>query len=575
MLNTHLKVKALSLILVIIFVCEMFVMSSLYFLKIESVVLEMILDGLLLSIIAAPFLHYFLIKKIMTRNLNLIFDLKRQKETLDLSALVSETDLKGVITYSNELFCKLSGYTEDELMGKTHRLVNSGVHDHFFWKIYWQTLERGDIWRGDVCNKKKDGSLYWVNAVVSPIKNQKGSTTGYSSIRVDITDKKKSEEKEKKALAVKSEFLANMSHEIRTPMNGILGMVSLLEESSLTEDQKKMLKTISSCGDGLMTILNDILDLSKIESGKLELEVYSFSLKECIVEVFDLTSRKAYQKKIKMTYEIVKNIPDLFLGDATRIKQILMNYLSNSLKFTNEGGDIFLKVDEMSNEGDTYQLKFSVKDSGIGISKKNQRKLFKAFVQADTSTTREFGGTGLGLAIISNLVEVMNGTFDLESEEGKGSVFSVTLPLIKSYENLKKESPPDEELGSLGRLRHKILLVEDNPINQKIVKMMLTNLGFSCDLASNGLEALEALEELEAHKYTLIFMDMQMPEMDGLAATRAIIEKYKKESSPIVAMTANAFSEDKKACFDAGMDDFIGKPIRKKDLIRVLLKYGK
>lgn len=406
-------------------------------------------------------------------------------------------------------------------------------------------------------------------------RDEKGNPIRFTGTHLDITPQKKQEEALKKAERAKSDFLANMSHEIRTPMNGLLGMIQLLSETKLTPEQSDLVETSRSSGKALMSILNDILDISKIESGKLDLEIKNFNIDKCIQDAISLSSYKAYEKGIDLKFNNQSN-EKWFKGDEIRIKQIIVNYLSNAIKFTSVGGVTIALSTEKINE--SFLINVSVQDSGIGIPEISQKKLFEPFSQADTSTTRVFGGTGLGLSICSKLADAMGGRVWFESEVDKGSTFYFELELELGTEEISKP----EISKTTGEIRddislihpHKILVVEDNQINQKLAKMMLKKLGYTCDIANNGIEAIESLSNSNEKGYTLVFMDMQMPKMDGLTATTEILETLGSVAPPIVAMTANAYDEDREKCREVGMLDFVPKPIVIEDLQRVLIKFS-
>ncbi len=369
----------------------------------------------------------------------------------------------------------------------------------------------------------------------------------------------------------KDEFLANMSHEIRTPMNGILGTLQLLEETDLKESQLKYVKVAHSSADALLTILNDILDFSKIEARKMVIEHIPFSLNQNVRELVSLLTNMAKEKSIEIKAEIDPTLPEHLVGDPTRIRQILANLMTNAIKFT-EHGTITVRVHCLSSSGNQVGLRLEVEDTGIGIGKEKQGELFQSFTQADGSTTRKYGGTGLGLAIVKQLVLLMGGQFGLSSEPGKGSVFwcELDFPVATS---VKEEDINKEVVDPLDELTGSILLVEDNKVNQLVAMKMLLGFGLTVQVEENGEKACRACEE---NKFDLVLMDCQMPVMDGYQATRAIREGEKGQGRarlPIIAMTANALEGDRQKCMDAGMDDYLAKPVKKAALREKLVNW--
>ncbi|MBW1780114.1 MAG: response regulator [Deltaproteobacteria bacterium] len=639
------------------------------------------------------------------------------------------TDREGKVIWLNEAFTRLTGYGYDEMFGKTIEVLQSGMHPADYYENLWQTILSGNVWEGEIVNRKKNGDLYTEYQTITPVSDAQDRITHFIAIKQDITQQKqaaweleKAIERAKAADRSKSEFLANMSHEIRTPMNAVIGMTELALDTDLNTEQYDYLKTVKSSALSLLNIINDILDFSKIEAGKLSLESIPFNLGEALQNTLRTLSPRAHKKGLELIYHEHPGIPDTLVGDPERLNQIMVNLVGNALKFT-EKGEIKVEialdaplstpaVEPLKDTGNIV-LRFSVADTGIGIATEKQARLFEAFTQADSFTTRMYGGTGLGLAITKQLVEMMGGEVWLESEEGRGTTFFFTArfkvgekaaskpipssmrdlegaPVLvvaanstarKVYEELlthwrlrprvlsdipsamalvkkaQTEGTPydfiladattfkegdDQRLGEIlmspdlalpvifilpasTRLRHfnmchtagiafcmtkpvtpsdlmdavlrvhgqapvrpsqstkhgkafrssnvalRLLVAEDNPVNQKLATRVLEKMGHRVTLAATGKEAVEAVRN---QAFDAVLMDVQMPEMDGLEATVRIRkdEKGTQRHTPVVAMTANAMKGDRERCLEAGMDDYISKPIRFQDLADALAR---
>lgn len=379
-----------------------------------------------------------------------------------------------------------------------------------------------------------------------------------------------SKEMAEAAAKAKAIFLANISHEIRTPMNGIIGMIDILKQTPLSKEQHEYVDIVGISGENLLMIINDVLDFSKIEAGQITFERIRFNLYDEINEVMKILRYKAIEKKLDLSFDLSTEVPELLIGDPLRLKQVLINLCNNAIKFTAQGF-VKIQVSLKTLTDSSVRLYFEVKDSGIGISPENQKKLFKSFAQADASTTRKFGGTGLGLAISKNLVQLMNGNIGIISEEGQGAIFHFDGEFGLSSQILTEEDSHELEDSEEREYKLKILLAEDNVINQKVAILNLQKLGHSVIVVANGFLAIEKFHSESPH---VIFMDIQMPVMDGVEATAKIREWEKMNNVvpriPIIAMTANTLKSDKALFVEAGMDDYLSKPFNSGELIRVI-----
>ncbi|MDX9756699.1 PAS domain S-box protein [Sulfurimonas sp. RIFOXYB12_FULL_35_9] len=659
-------------------------------------------------------------------------ELSKLLKTFDEHVIASETDLEGNITYASEAFCKINGYTREEFLGKSHSMIKNPDNEPQVYKELWDTIKAGKVWQGLVKNRRKDGSFYWVDTVITQNYDESGRVSGYMAIRHEATAKIElkefsvnlekivqnrtdelytlsSQQKaifdsatigilllenriikqvnnqackmfgyteeeliggttraicesdavyekvrdyyeiiregkiasweqniirkdgtffiakvslkakdyknplvgvvatidditlEHKALAdmqeakkiaeestkAKSQFLANMSHEIRTPMSAIIGMAYLVLETDLSIKQRSYIQKIENAAKNLLGIINDVLDFSKIEAKKMTLEHKEFRLENIFETLLDMFIFKMDEKNLNMLFNIGQNVPSSLIGDSLKLSQVLINLVSNAVKFTSSG-EIIISVKVAKIKKESVRLEFEVKDSGIGLSKEQIKGLFTPFHQADGSITRTYGGTGLGLSISKYLVEMMGGTIGVESEMGMGSrfYFSVKMDLSDKNKTILKHNMP-RKLSSSSNLHTggkysdyeniansiggaKILLVEDNVQNQEIATELLNKVGIEVVVANNGKEALEKIDERD---FDGVLMDCQMPVMDGYEATRVIREKKGFQTIPIIAMTANNTQSDKEQCFNAGMNDFVAKPIDVKNFYNVLMKW--
>ncbi len=506
---------------------------------------------------------------------NLNSQLSSQNQALNMSAIVSIADKKGNIIHVNDEFCRVSQYSKQELIGKNHRIVNSGLHPKEFWFNLWKTIAKGNIWRNEVRNKCKDGSYYWVDTVVVPILDSAGKPKEYLSIRFEITERKEMEqelayakEAAEAATQAKSSFLATMSHEIRTPMNAIIGLTNLALKTNLDSKQKDYLEKVDRSAFSLLGIINDILDFSKIEAGKLHIENVAFDLEEVFENISNLNAGKAQDKGLEFNIRIDKEVPFYLHGDSLRVGQIITNYCSNAIKFT-EKGEVVVGVEFGEQiEDNKIKINFSVKDTGIGLSKEQQGKMFQEFSQADSSTTRKFGGTGLGLAISKRLAELMGGTTWLESKEGEGSTFYFSGVFgVQDLDKRTEFNSPDD-LKSI-----KILACDDNSTARAILKEAIHTFGFEINLVKSGKDC---LEELKTNHYELLIIDWLMPEMDGLDVVKQIKQENSLNDLKIIMISAFGSESVAEAAKEFGLNHFISKPFTYSTLFDAIMNvFGK
>ena len=499
------------------------------------------------------------------------------------------------ILYVNESFTRVTGYSREEVEGRSPRLLQGALTDKRPLGTLRAAMMLGKPVQVELLNYRKDGTPFWNEMDIVPIADGKGAYSHCIALQRDVTERKRIENEiqryarelkqknqalvaalaaAKESTELKSRFLANMSHEIRTPMNGIVGMIGLLLTTMLSIEQQEYAEAVQQSASSLLVVINDILDLSRIEAGRLELDCVSFDLKAMVEEAISLLAILARTKGLTLSRDLASDLPRSLFGDPVRIRQVITNLVGNAVKFTEEGG-VSVSVQLIGQSPSGISIRVAVTDTGIGIPQEQCARLFHRFSQTDNSSTRKHGGSGLGLAISRQLVSLMGGEMDFETEAGKGSTFWFTLSLRTTVEQpveLLKALPANREKPG-PQTATRVLIAEDNEINQRIALRILEKSGFAADAVANGRLALEAVQR---RHYDLVLMDVQMPEMDGFEATAAIrnLAGVKREI-PIIAMTANAMAGDRERCIAAGMDDYISKPVSMLELRSALDRWSK
>jgi two-component system, sensor histidine kinase and response regulator len=490
-------------------------------------------------------------------------------------ATIVITDRAGRIEYTNPNFTAVTGYTAEEALGQNPRILKSGEFSSDQYRELWHTISHGGTWRGLFHNRRKNGELYWDEASISPIRNATGKITHYLAVKMDVTARKhaaeelaRAKEAAEAAAKAKSEFLANMSHEIRTPMNGVVGMTGLLLDTTLDEEQRQFAETVRDSADSLLIVINDILDFSKMEAGKLTFEEIDFSLDEVLESALELNAEGAQSKGLELVNELKDEVPVNLQGDPGRLRQVLVNFLSNAIKFT-EAGEVVLRAELESQTDKEATLRFRVSDSGIGISSEAQSRLFQPFEQADNSTTRKYGGTGLGLAISKQLVKQMHGEVGVDSEEGKGSTFWFTAKFPKASKSSRGTPLDFDRLHSL-----RVLVVDDNATNRQILRHQIFSWNMQKGSAAGGHQALKLLREAvdSGQPYDVALLDMQMPEMDGMALARAIKADARISSTRLIMLTSLGQRLSATELQSVGLEAYLVKPVKKNRLFETLLR---
>ncbi len=485
------------------------------------------------------------------------------------------TDREGRVVWVNPAFTTLTGYAREDVVGQTPRLLQSGQHPPGFYEDFWRTITSGAVWSGELQNRRKDGTIYPEEMTVTPVRGADGEIANFIAIKRDITERKRAEaalisarNAADAANQMKSQFLAMMSHELRTPLNGLIGFTELLRATPLSVEQAEYVATMRASSETLLAVINDILDYSKVESGRLELEQAPFPVRDVVTDAVRLFGPRAREKGIALGVRVDDAVPATIRGDVTRLRQVVANLVGNAVKFT-EAGRVDVVVQAL--HGAAPRLRLAVADTGIGIPADRIERLFQPFSQVDASTTRRYGGTGLGLSICDQLVRLMGGTLTVTSTVGRGSTFLVDVPMDVAEDGAARPGDDGQRLDPTcgERFPLAILVVEDNLVNQKLARATLRKLGYAPEIVDSGPAA---IDRVRRGGIECVLMDVQMPGMDGFEATRAIRALPGGDALYVSAMTAHSMEGDSQRCLDEGMNDYLAKPFRPADLSSVLAR---
>ena len=521
--------------------------------------------------------------------------LLRAVEQSPVTILIVDRD--GLIEYVNPRFTQITGYTREEAMGRTPRILQSGLTSPEVYDDLWRTIFGGKMWRGVLRNKRKTGELIWENVSISPIFDDNGAITHFVGVEEDVSERIRVQQQledhqaqleetvrrrtaeltealdaAKVADRTKDAFLANVSHELRTPLSAVIGLSGLARRLGSDPRQRDYLDKVMQAGKMLSSLINDLLDLSKIAAGRMEFESKTFGLRELLRRNYAVMSYKAEEAGLELIENIDDETPDILVGDSLRLEQILLNLIGNAIKFTAKGR-VEVRVGVHAREERRVALKIEVEDSGVGMSAEDIAHLFQPFSQADPSIGRKYGGTGLGLSICKRLAQMMDGDIDVVSREGRGSTFHVVLRLGLGQAVDMTSEVGEAEQATMRYRDAQVLVVDDQPFNREVVAGLLEVVGITAHMAGNGREALEILDRAGPTAFDLVLMDIRMPVMDGLSATRELRMRPGYAELPIIAITAHNMAHESEIGRDAGMNDQIGKPFDDKSFHRMLIKW--